>query len=377
MNDQLSAVYVHVPFCIGKCAYCDFFSVVDPGSIPDYLKALALELDITMCERSEPVRTVYIGGGTPTSFDPDQLGELLTLVTSAVRMVNGVEFTVEANPGTLTPAKLRILSDAGVNRLSIGVQSFNDRLLRTLGRRHTREDALTAIGSARDAGFNNLTLDLIFGIPTQTREEWQQDLAELLACDVPHVSTYCLTWEKGTPLSEVAELGDVSRLSEDDELWMYEEAIRTLTDAGYAHYEISNFARDGFESEHNHVYWANMSYLGLGPAAASYINGERRGNFASIEKYCAALRHGKLPIESRERLSAEKSARETAVMNLRRTRGIDFGEFALQTGFDLDGLLGDVLQALIRQGFMETDSGSVWLSHSGMMVADSVMAELV
>ncbi len=378
MTNPPTALYVHVPFCLSKCSYCDFYSVVKtPGEVKKYVAALRKELELTAAEREQDFSTVYVGGGTPTSLTAAELEELLSTLCGQVAFAAPVEFTVEANPGTLDRENLQILRKHGVNRLSIGAQSFNDRLLELLGRRHNRRDILDALAAAREAGFTNLSLDLIFGIPTQRPSDWKRDLDELLRCDVPHVSAYSLTYEENTPLAREVAAGQIERVSEEDELAMYEAVIDVLTAKGYEHYEVSNFARPNFRCAHNEVYWANAPYLGMGPSAASYVAGERRRNASSVADYVARLERGELAVDFRERLTPEKRARETAVMNLRRTRGIDFDEFQRRTGFDAPVLFEKELQVLTEEGLMEVGERSAKLTRRGLMVADTVLSELV
>ena len=379
MTDRApKSLYVHVPFCEGKCRYCDFYSVVpSPGAIGRYLDALRVEIDLVQPQASGTFETVYIGGGTPTVLAEAELAELLAVVRDAFEIATDAEVTVEANPGTLSVAKLRVLKDCRVNRLSIGAQSFEDRLLRILGRRHRAGEITDALEAARAEGLTNLSLDLIFGVPTQTVADWMHDLEKLLTCDVPHVSTYSLTYEKGTPLADALERGELTRVDEEDDLRMYETVIDTLAANGYDHYEISNFARPGFACRHNEVYWANASYLGLGPSAVSYLDGERRRNVASVEAYAERLGTGALPVDFAERLDAERRARETVVMNLRRTRGINVAAFRRHTGFDVLRLVARELEVLSRQELVAVDEETICLTRRGRMVADTVLSELV
>ncbi len=373
------ALYVHVPFCAGgKCGYCDFYSVArtDAG-VRAYLDALAREAALTAPDQSAVFETVYVGGGTPTALSAPELAELLNIVRGTGPLDPSVEFTVEANPGTLDRQKLWALTTYGVNRLSLGAQSFDDRLLATLGRRHRAQDVRDAVQNSRAAGQENLSLDLIFAVPGQTPDDWAHDLDAAISSGVPHLSTYALTWETDTPMSDALARGELSRVTEDDELAMYERAIDTLSAAGYEHYEISNFARPGFACRHNEVYWANEPYLGLGPSAVSYLQGERRRNVASIETYASDLAAGRLAVEFRERLDPEKRARETAVMNLRRRRGIDFAEFERHTGYDARRLFDREFGHFCAEGLLESAAASIRLTRRGLVVADSVLSELV
>ncbi|HUU44082.1 MAG TPA: radical SAM family heme chaperone HemW [Planctomycetota bacterium] len=377
-SGRVRSLYVHVPFCTGKCRYCDFYSIVaNPGCVRRYLSALRCETDLVSCEVDGPLETVYLGGGTPTVLAAGELDELLSLVGDAFDVAPGAELTVEANPGTLSVDKLRVLRAHGVNRLSLGAQSFDEGLLGILGRRHTARDVTESLDAARDEGFTNLSLDLIFAVPGETVDDWTRDLDRALACDVPHLSTYGLTFEEGTPLADDVTRGVLTRVSEEDELTMYEAAMDTLSSSGYAHYEISNFARPGFACRHNEVYWANAPYLGLGPSAASYVAGVRRRNIASVEGYAARIGTGVPAVDFSERLSAEKGARETAVMNLRRTRGIDLAEFDARTGFDALTLFAGTLETLAQQGLVEIGDDAVRLTRRGITLADTVLSELV
>jgi oxygen-independent coproporphyrinogen-3 oxidase len=321
---------------------------------------------------SEVVADVLLG-----KIDAAELRGLFDLLAERVDLRGVSEFTVEANPGTLDRAKLHLLRSAGVNRLSLGAQSFSDRLLGILGRRHASHDIREAVELAHDVGFTNLSLDLIFAVPTQKIGEWRGDLDAAIALNVPHVSAYSLTYEQGTPMHRALEAGELVRVNEDDELAMYELAIDTLTDAGYEHYEISNFARPGSSCAHNEVYWANDPYLGAGPSAVSYVEGVRLRNVASVEGWCDRIDAGESPVDFRERLDGERRARETAVMNLRRTRGIDFDEFLRKTGFDARVLFADPLRTFSGQGLMALTDRAVRLTRRGLAVADTILSELV
>jgi oxygen-independent coproporphyrinogen-3 oxidase len=373
-----TALYLHVPFCLAKCFYCDFYSVVRaPESVSRYLDALGTELRLARHERREPLRTVYVGGGTPTVLAATELERLLSMLSRELRLSDGAEFTVETNPGTGSAEKLHTLRKHGVNRLSIGVQSFNDRLLALLGRRHKAQDALEALSQAKAAGFSNVSLDLMFGVPTQTAEDWSSDLEAALGCDVAHLSTYSLTYEENTPLARAVATGRMDAPGEEEELRMYETAIDTLTAQGYEHYEVSNFCRPGFRCRHNEVYWANEPYQGLGPSAVSCVGGERRRNVASLDDYLRMLESGRPAVDFRERLDREKRARETAMLNLRRTRGIIFDEFLASTGFDARTLFSREIREFSSSGLIESDKRGMRLTRRGLMVADTVLSELV
>jgi len=373
---EIRSLYLHIPFCSKKCPYCDFVSV--PGHrewMEPYLQAVEKEF-ASYWEGLSP-ETIYVGGGTPTVLSEALLRKLLEIIRRQVNLEEIVEFTFEANPGTLSKEKLEVLIDKGVNRLSLGLQSFNPEHLRTLGRTHTLEDNLDAVRLAREAGFRNLSIDLIFGIPGQSPADWKRDLEKALLLKPEHISTYCLTYEKATPMEQAVREGRLTRLSEDDEARMFKEAIRQLKAHGYEHYEISNFALPSRRSLHNLTYWHNLPYAGVGAAATSYIDFERRRNISLVPAYIEALRQGKSPIEWKETLSSESRARETAMLMLRMRQGIDTEEFHQQTGFEVQKLFAEELKKFEGLGFLRYEDGRIALTEEGVMVADSILAQFL
>lgn len=364
------ALYIHVPFCARKCYYCDFASEpYFPHETEQYLCALKREAQIylTSWSHNQEVPSIYIGGGTPTVLAPKELEKLLEIVSSFPRTADA-EWTVEANPGTLSEDKLRLLRVFGVNRLSLGVQSFDDNLLRFLGRIHNSAEARWAWQQARRAGFDNLNLDLIYAVPGQSLLLWRQTLKEVLALDPEHVSTYGLMIEEGT---EFARRG-LSPCSEEAYLAQYQEARAVLGGAGFEHYEISNFARPGARCQHNLVYWHNESYLGLGPAATSYLNGERRTNVKNVTSYVRLLKKGCLPTTTREQATPELAQTETVILALRLKEGLSRLRFRHRFGQDVYDVYPEVINRLIRYNLVEMDKNSLRLTPRGLLLANQV-----
>lgn len=380
MKPSGPALYVHVPFCTGRCLYCDFSSeVLRPLRVEMYLEALRTEIQLLRERHVLPRKfaTVYIGGGTPSSLSPEALKTLFQLVCQAGELSSVEEWTVEANPETADGEKLALLRELGADRLSLGVQSFEDRFLRVLGRRHSGCQAEEAFRAARRAGFSNISLDLIFAIPGQSLEDFLQDVRDAVALGPEHVSAYGLSWEEGTPFYELLGRGELEPVPESLQRQMYLAVIEALEAAGFGQYEISNFARPGRHSRHNILYWLGGEYVGLGPSAASYLLGERLKNAITLDEYAAALRAGRLPVAERERLDPERASREALVLALRTRCGVQQEEFRARTGFSIEELLGPRGRYLLEEGWLELVEGSLRLTLKALPVADSILAELV
>jgi oxygen-independent coproporphyrinogen-3 oxidase len=376
------AAYVHVPFCAHHCGYCDF--AVAAGSdhlIEHYLDALAAEL--ATLGHPRPVETLFIGGGTPTHPNVDQLRRLLTTIDRwlplqrpHVATCGRAEFSIESTPDSLTGEKAALLAEHGVTRVSVGVQSFRPESLAALDRRHTAEQIPLAVEAVRRHGMQ-LSLDLIFAAPGSSLASWSADLDAAIAFAPDHISTYGLTYEKGTPLWKQRRGGLVAAVSEDDELAMYELAIDKLTAFGFEHYEVSNFARPGGRCRHNERYWANEAYYGFGVGAARYVNGVRDLNTRDTKAYIRKVLSGESPLFQTEQLEPRDRAFETVGTQLRRAAGIDRARFREQTGIGLDELLGSHLTGLVANGLLADDGASVRLTRRGLCVADAVIEELM
>jgi oxygen-independent coproporphyrinogen III oxidase len=369
------AAYVHVPFCAHHCGYCDFaVAVGQDHQIELYLDALSAEL--ATLGSPQPVRTLFLGGGTPTHLSPAQLERLLAAVLRWLPPEGGHEFSVEANPDTLDAERVAVLADHGVTRVSVGAQSFHPHLLRALDRRHAPEEVPAAVERVRRR-IAQVSLDVIFGVPGQTEAEWRADLARALALGPDHVSTYGLTYEKGTALWKRRQRGAVRPLGEEEELALYAAAIDTLEAAGFEHYEISSFARPGRRCRHNQVYWANEAYFGFGMGAARYVRGRRELNTRDLRAYVRRALSGEPTAFQSEELPPEERARETMALGLRRAEGIGRAAFRAQTGYELDAVAGDALPALVEQGLLEDDGARVCLTRRGKYVADAVIERLL
>jgi len=371
------SLYVHVPFCASRCRYCDFASEVRrTDRVALYLTCIEKEIASSPAAL-RPVSTVYVGGGTPSCLEEPELLRLFDLLRRGLDLSRVVEWTVEANPGTADGRRLALLRSLGADRLSLGVQSFDERVLRTLGRRHSVREVEGSIRAARAAGFRNVSLDLIFAAPGQSLEGVRRDLSRAVALEPEHISAYALTWEEGTALWAMRERGELAPPEESVEREMYLAVIEDLEAAGFSQYEISNFARPGRECTHNLVYWLGGEYVGLGPSAASYLRGERFVNARELDGYALRLFRGESPAAERERLEGERAAREALVLALRTRRGAEEGAFRSRTGYRPAELLGERGRRLLEEGWLETAGGALRLSRKALPVADSVLAELV
>jgi oxygen-independent coproporphyrinogen-3 oxidase len=369
------AAYVHVPFCAHHCGYCDFAVVAGQDHLIDlYLEALTEEL--ARLDAPAAVDTIFVGGGTPTHLSPRQLERLLTSISRWLSLRPEGEFSVESNPDGLTTEKIAVLADRGVNRVSLGVQSFQPEFLSRLERQHGPSHVGPAVERIR-ARISNVSLDLIFAVPGQTPGEWDADLTAALALEPDHISTYGLTYEKGTPLWKRRERGEVRAVGEDDELAMYVGSMDRLSAAGFEQYEVSNFARPGRRCRHNETYWANEAYLGFGVGAARFVTGRREVNCRNTEVYIRRVLAGESPTFQSEQLPPEDAARETAAVQLRRSAGVIRSRFRDQTAFDFDELTRGRAELLVAEALLEDDGAAVRLTRRGRCVADALVVKLV
>jgi oxygen-independent coproporphyrinogen-3 oxidase len=371
------AAYIHVPFCAHHCGYCDFaVAVGQDHRIELYVDAIAAEL-VTL-QTPQPVRTIHLGGGTPTYLSAAQLDRLLSAVRRWLPLETGPEreFAIEANPDSLGSDKVNVLAEHGVTRVSLGAQSFHPDLLRVLERRHTPGEVARVVELVRRR-IPQVSLDLIFGVPGQTEAQWRDDLARALKLEPDHLSTYGLTYEKGTPLWKRRRRGELRPLGEGAELALYKTAIDTLEAAGLEHYEISNFARPGKRSCHNQVYWANKAYFGFGMGAARYILGKRELNTRDLNTYIRRTLSGEPATFQSEELGPLERAKETMALQLRRCEGIDRAAYREQTGFDLDAVAGPAVKRHAELGLLCDDGRHVCLTRQGKYVADAVIERLL
>ncbi len=371
-------LYLHIPFCQAKCGYCDFYSVAvcDLPTLP-LIQAVARELAGRLADAPDPITTVFVGGGTPTVLATAELAELMRPLKKIVDRHRPAEFTVEANPGTVEDSKLDLLTEAGVDRISMGAQSFHWSELETLERIHAPDDIPKGVQACRRHGFGRINLDLIFGIPGQTLANWRESLRRTIDLGVEHVACYGLTYEPGTPLTARRQRGLIVPCDDELEAEMYLAAIDDLQAGGYEQYEISNFARPGQRCLHNLTYWRNQPYVGVGPSAAGYLDGVRYKNVPSIEGYVQAIeQEGHAVVES-EKLTGAALAGETAMLQLRLNEGLVFDEFLRRTGIDgRDGFANSIAR-YAEKGWLTVTERGVALSRTGRLMADAVIADFL
>jgi oxygen-independent coproporphyrinogen-3 oxidase len=369
-SNIVESLYIHIPFCKKKCNYCDFVSYADKENLIDaYINCLTNEIHYSdLGSRFSDLKSIYFGGGTPTLLNIKHFERILNLLKTTFIFNSNTEITTEANPGTADKTKLKELRRLGINRLSIGAQSFNDQNLKTLGRIHDSKDIIQFYENARAAGFDNISLDLIFALPGQTLSDWRSDLNQALHLKPNHLSVYNLQLEEGTPFYLNPNIKNQIP-NEDEELGMYEYAINILTKAGFIHYEISNFAKPGFSCQHNINYWKNGNYFGIGAGAHSHINGHRFANPDSVEEYigCGCVNRNVLRQTPNDSIGAT-DRQETLFMGLRLLKGLPAEKFQ---GFKTE------LKELIESGLLIKDNSHIKLTRKGLYLANEVFERFV
>lgn len=381
----LAGLYLHIPFCERKCLYCDFYSLAPSDDsqphellIPKFVDALCREVELLAHDERyrTAYTTVFFGGGTPSLLSAAQIGRVLNELAGRFTISPDAEITVEANPGTIDVEKLAGYRAAGVNRLSIGVQSFRDDDLRFLSRIHDAGQAEAAVRVARAAGFDNVSIDLMFALPTQSLEQWEENLRRTIALAPEHISCYSLIVEPNTPLFRLVQSGQVRQIDPELDARMYERTMALLTGAGYEQYEVSNFARPGYRSRHNSQYWDHTPYLGLGPSAHSFWDAERWWNFSNLGVYLDRLTHHQLPIAGREALTEEQMIAESVFLGLR-SDGVDLGHLRSRFGVDLVQEAGTALPDLFRDRLLLNDGERLRLTAKGYLVCDQISEVLL
>ena len=367
----MAGIYLHIPFCKRRCIYCGFYSSTLSGLKEAYVEALCREISQRKAYLAgEPVRTIYLGGGTPSQLTIEELRQIFQTLSATFDLSGVKEVTLEANPDDLTPPYVEGLTTLPINRLSMGVQSFDDRMLQQLNRRHTAQQAREAVRRCREAGFRNLSIDLIYGLPGEREADLARDLEEALALEVEHLSAYHLMIEEGTPLHRLWQEHQVEEADEELSLRLYELLTQRLRQAGYHHYEISNFALPGYESRHNSGYWDGTPYLGCGAAAHSYNRQSREWNIASVEAYINNRN------SEREELDVATRYNERVMMALRTSKGIDLEALRHTFGAHYHAYLLKQARPFLQAGQMEERSGRLRLTHQGVMISDEIIAEL-
>ncbi|WP_342472693.1 radical SAM family heme chaperone HemW [Metasolibacillus sp. FSL H7-0170] len=374
-------VYIHIPFCHQICHYCDFNKVFFKNQpVDEYIEALGQEIAMVVEQHPEAfqqIETIFLGGGTPTSLSATQISRLLEIIRNFIPMQYVKEFTSEANPDELTRDKLQALYAGGVNRLSMGVQSFDAELLTKIGRTHSNSHVYEAIKTAKQVGFDNISIDLMYGLPGQTMEQWEQTLQAALALQLPHFSAYSLIVEPKTVFYIQYAKGKLHLPTQDLEADMYDMLLREMEAAGLAQYEISNFARDGFASVHNKIYWDNDEYAGFGAGAHGYLAGVRYSNHGPIKKYIETVQSGVRPIIHEHVVSLEEKMEEQMFLGLRKVEGVTFESYERKMHESMQKRYGDVIEQLVKEGLLQQDEHGIRLTRKGRFVGNEVFQQFL
>ncbi|WKF65802.1 radical SAM family heme chaperone HemW [Streptococcus equi] len=374
MSKKPTSAYVHIPFCTQICYYCDFSKVfIKNQPVDAYLEALIKEFE---SYQINSLKTLYIGGGTPTAITAKQLDYLLSHLQQHLQLDQLEEFTIEANPGDLTEDKIAVLGQSAVNRISLGVQTFNDKQLKQIGRSHTEAQIYTTIASLKEAGFQNMSIDLIYALPGQTIQQVKENVAKALALDIPHLSLYSLILEHHTVFMNKMRRGKLQLPTEDLEAEMFEYIISEMEANGFEHYEISNFTKPGFESRHNLMYWNNDEYFGCGAGASGYLNGIRYRNRVPIQHYLKAVAEGNARL-SEEPLTKEEMMEEELFLGLRKKSGVSVSRFQEKFGLSFESRYGSVVRELQAQGLLVKDKDFVRMTKKGLFLGDSVAEKFI
>lgn len=373
----MAGVYIHVPFCKTRCIYCDFYTRTDMSSKHNYVSAISREIELRKDYiGDEIIETIYFGGGTPSQLTKDDFEQIFASIHRTFKVSENPEITMEANPDDLSDKYLQMIKEFPFNRLSIGIQSFNDSELLFLKRRHSSQKAKDAVKSAKSVGFNNISIDLMYGLPNQTLDIWNKNLNEALALDIQHISSYHLIYEQGTRLYRLFKLGDVKAVDEDLSVKMFSTMIETLLLAGFEHYEISNFAKNGLYSKHNSSYWLGRKYLGLGPAAHSFDGQNRAWNIPSISKYTEGISLEKLPLEI-EYLDENTRYNDFILTGMRTMWGVNLKELERLFGNQKKEYCLRNVRKYVNQEFVSQSNDKLKLTREGIFISDGIMSDLM
>ncbi len=374
MQKKPTSAYVHIPFCTQICYYCDFSKVfIKNQPVDSYLEHLLEEFQSYDIQK---LRTLYIGGGTPTALSASQLELLLKGLTKNLDLSALEELTIEANPGDLDADKIAVLKNSAVNRVSLGVQTFDDKMLKKIGRSHLEKDIYENIDRLKLAGFDNISIDLIYALPGQTMEQVKDNVAKAIGLDIPHMSLYSLILENHTVFMNRMRRGKLPLPKEELEAEMFEYIIAELERAGFEHYEISNFSKPDFESRHNLMYWDNAEYYGIGAGASGYVNGVRYKNHGPIRHYLSAVEEGNARI-TEEHLSQKEQMEEEMFLGLRKKSGVSMARFEEKFGRSFDGLYGKIVKDLVQQGLMQIEGDRVRMTKRGLFLGDTVAERFI
>lgn len=366
----MAGLYIHIPFCVSRCIYCGFYSTTNHSMQNRYVDSLCHEAELRRDYLEEDIHTIYIGGGTPSVLSTQQLRRIF----SHIDYKNAVEITMECNPDDITPEYATALRELPINRISMGAQTFDDGRLRFLRRRHKSSDVRRAVETLRKAGIENISIDLMYGFPGETVDDWKQDIDTAISLNVEHISAYSLMFEEDTPLYHMKEKGDVSETDEELSLQMYETLIDRLKSAGYKHYEISNFAKPGFRSRHNTGYWTDIPYMGIGAAAHSYNRTSRQWNVSDITKYINEIGNNKIPAET-ENIDSDTRYNDTIMLRLRTCEGVNITNDICEEKYRKACL--KTAQKYIDNGLLTLDNGSLRLTRKGLFVSDMIMSDFM
>lgn len=372
-------LYIHIPFCVSKCKYCDFNShKINLEEKVKYLEDLKEEMKLYKKEIGDnEIDTVFIGGGTPSILTKEEIKLLFDNIKSNFKLKNNAEITMECNPGTLTVNKLKVMKECGVNRLSIGLQAVQNNHLKYIGRIHTYEEFEENYNQAKNVGFENINIDLMYALPNQKKEDWMESLEKVVKLNPTHISAYSLILEEGTELFNMYERNEFKLLDEDADIEMYEYTINYLKMHGYNQYEISNYAKEGFECKHNILYWKCENYLGLGVSASGYLNNTRYNNISDLDEYNKLIHSGKKPIEWQEKLSIKDEIEESIFLGLRMNEGIKFKMFHEKYDFNFEEEYKNEINKLKNMNLIEIRDGVLKLTQKGREISNSIFVEFM
>ena len=372
----MAGIYIHIPFCKSRCIYCGFYSTTLLDLRKKYINAVCREMELRKNYIREPFSTIYLGGGTPSLLDEAELTKLFLYINNVYDVDRNAEITMECNPDDITPKFTNMLNRLPINRVSMGAQTFADSRLRLLHRRHNSDEVKHAVKLLREAGIKNISIDLMFGFPDESLSQWKEDISAALALNVEHISAYSLMYEEDTPLWKMLDTGKVKEIDEELSLTMFKELVCQLTDAGYEHYEISNFARPGYRSRHNSSYWHQVPYIGLGAAAHSFDLNSRQWNVADLKLYIEEINNGIIPME-REELDNDTTFNDIITTALRTSDGIDQNAMETRLGKRYRNTLISAAGKHIEQGLLEIRHDRLRLTAEGIFISDMVMSDLM
>ena len=372
----MAGIYIHIPFCKSRCIYCGFYSTTLLDLRKKYINAVCREMELRKNYIREPFSTIYLGGGTPSLLDEAELTKLFQYINNVYDVDRNAEITMECNPDDITPEFTNMLSRLPINRVSMGAQTFADSRLRLLHRRHNSDEVKHAVKLLREAGIKNISIDLMFGFPDESLSQWKEDISAALALNIEHISAYSLMYEEDTPLWKMLDTGKVKEIDEELSLTMFKELVCQLTDAGYEHYEISNFARPGYRSRHNSSYWHQVPYIGLGAAAHSFDLNSRQWNVADLKLYIEEINNGIIPME-REELDNDTTFNDIITTALRTSDGIDLNAMETRLGKRYRNTLISAAGKHIEQGLLEIRHDRLRLTAEGIFISDMVMSDLM